>query len=94
MTTYWLEGIKKERISSGLSSSKLQYYSHLKYDPDQEIEDKETSDEESAQDLSKKLKQGDAFNCGQNRLPSADLIQLSIQTPSLQLFDSETEELS
>jgi hypothetical protein len=42
MKTYWLEGIKKEGMSS-VESSKLQYYSHLRYDPEQDIEEKESS---------------------------------------------------
>jgi hypothetical protein len=90
MKTYWLEGIKKEGMSS-VESSKLQYYSHLRYDPEQDIEEKESSEEESAPDLCEKVKNTEIFD--KPRLPSADLFQLSVQTPSLQLFDSETEDI-
>ncbi|CAC5423154.1 Guanylate cyclase soluble subunit beta-2,Soluble guanylate cyclase gcy-31,Soluble guanylate cyclase gcy-35,Head-specific guanylate cyclase,Receptor-type guanylate cyclase gcy-28,Soluble guanylate cyclase gcy-36,Guanylate cyclase soluble subunit alpha-1,Retinal guanylyl cyclase 2,Heat-stable enterotoxin receptor,Soluble guanylate cyclase 88E,Guanylate cyclase soluble subunit beta-1,Guanylate cyclase soluble subunit alpha-2 [Mytilus coruscus] len=90
MTTYWLEGIKKENISSQDSSK--QYYSHLRDYPDQEIEDRESSEEETLPDLCEKIKHSDVFQDGQSKLPSADLIQLSIKTPSLQLFDSEPED--
>lgn len=90
MTTYWLEGIKKENISSQDSSK--QYYSHLRENIDQEIEDTESSEEETLPDLCEKIKHSDVFQDGQNKLPSADLIQLSIKTPSLQLFDSDQED--
>lgn len=89
MTTFWLEGVRNECIYSE-KSTKLQYYSHLEYDSEQDIEDKDSSENEQPPDLYEKIKHKAFFD--EQILPSADIIQLSIQTPNLQLFDNDTED--
>lgn len=84
MTTYWLEGILDEQVSTE-NSSKL-YYSHLHVDPEQELEDKDSSEDETLTENNLKL---GPFNKGKSTLPSADMIELSIKTPSLHLFDDD-----
>lgn len=87
MTTYWLEGILDEHISTE-HSSKLLHYSHLQADPEQEIEDNDSSEEENVQETLPNLKLG-PFQGVRSTLPSADMIELSIKTPSLHLFDDD-----